>query len=75
VKQQNIFLSQYEKQYTEIPWKKMAGMRDILIHEYDGVDIDRIWLVIVNDCPSLKIQVEKTSKCMISKGLRTESIS
>lgn len=34
-----------KKQYPEIPWKQMAGMRDILIHEYFGVDYSVVWEV------------------------------
>jgi len=34
---------QFKKRHPEIPWKEMAGMRDVLIHEYFGVDLDEVW--------------------------------
>jgi uncharacterized protein with HEPN domain len=37
-----------------IPWKRMAGMRDKLIHEYSGVDMDIVWAVIKTELPSLR---------------------
>lgn len=43
--------------YPDIPWKKMTGMRDKLIHEYFGVDLEIVWQVIQNELPPLKPQI------------------
>ena len=40
--------------YSEIPWKEIAGMRDVLIHAYSGVKLERVWNVIDRDLPELK---------------------
>ena len=40
--------------YPTIPWQVMAGMRDILIHEYLNVDIGIVWKTIKVDLPRLK---------------------
>ena len=45
-------------QYQEIPWKEMSGMRDKLIHDYFGVDVDVEWKTVTDDIPYLKSLIE-----------------
>ena len=40
--------------YPDVPWKQIAGLRDVLIHEYFNVRIMRVWYVVANDLPALK---------------------
>jgi len=42
------------KKHPDIPWKNMAGMRDVLIHDYMGVDLITVWKVIKERLPELK---------------------
>ena len=41
----------FKDDYEDIPWKKMAGMRDVIVHEYDEIDIDQVWEAIQKDIP------------------------
>ena len=42
---------------TNIPWKKVIGLRNVLIHAYDGVDPSEVWLVIEKELPKLKEEI------------------
>jgi uncharacterized protein with HEPN domain len=45
-------------QYKNIPWKDLAGMRDKLIHDYFGVDVDAVWETVNKDIPALKLEID-----------------
>ena len=47
----------FRNKYPEIPRRKIAGMRDIVAHEYFGVKLERIWDVVKDDLPRMKKQV------------------
>lgn len=48
----------YRNKHPAIPWSKMAGMRDVLIHDYMGVDLMTVWKVVKERLPEIKTLVE-----------------
>ena len=53
---------EFKKKHTLIPWKQIAGMRDVLIHEYFTVDMERVWNTVGRDFPEFKTEIAKLLK-------------
>jgi uncharacterized protein with HEPN domain len=50
----------------QIPWKKLAGVRDRLIHHYFGVNYDIVWVITKKELPEIISQVEE----ILDKGIK-----
>lgn len=48
-----------KNKYPDVEWKKIAGLRDILVHAYFGIDLEVVWDIIKNNLPELKRKVSK----------------
>lgn len=44
----------YRAAHPEIPWRALAGLRDVLIHQYEGVDQEKVWAIVENELPGLR---------------------
>ncbi len=53
-----------KKKYPQIPWKKISGMRDILVHEYFGINIKVVWKTIKEDIPPIKPLIHELIKSL-----------
>ena len=54
--------SDIRKQYPQISWRDISGMRNKLIHEYFGVDYEVVWKTVKEEIPPLKTAIEKIIK-------------
>lgn len=64
----NHISKEMKKTFSEIEWQQIAGMRNVFIHEYFGVDINLVWDIIVNDLPLLRQKITDILLIIDSKG-------
>lgn len=46
--------TEFKNKHKKIPWQKMIGLRNKMIHEYSGVDLEILWKTVEEDLPGLK---------------------
>ncbi len=51
-----------KNEHPEVEWKSIAAFRNVLVHDYLGIDIDRIWQTVSQDVPELKASIKKMLK-------------
>ena len=47
---------------SQIPWRELAGFRNVIVHGYLGVDLGAIWLVVEQDLPALTAAVNRMAE-------------
>jgi uncharacterized protein with HEPN domain len=50
---------EYRQGQREIPWRGLTAFRDVLIHQYEGVDLQEVWRVIEKELPALKTAIKR----------------
>jgi len=58
----NQLTEHFKKLYNEIEWREIVALRNILIHEYFGIDTKIVWDILQIDLPKFKIQIEEILK-------------
>lgn len=53
-----------KNEFPEIPWRQISNMRNLLIHQYFKVDVDKVEKAIEKDIPNLKLNIEKILKSL-----------
>ena len=49
--------SDQQREYPNLPWPKMVGMRNVLVHNYFNIDLDIVWQVVESELPALKEKI------------------
>ncbi len=55
---------EFRASHTGVPWKKMAGTKDVLTHDYDQVDAELVWKTVSHEAVETRRMIEKLIGCM-----------
>lgn len=58
----NAISTETRNRFREIEWRQIIGMRNIIVHEYFGIDYVLIWQILKNDIPHLKEKIMRVCK-------------
>jgi uncharacterized protein with HEPN domain len=67
--------AEVKSNYPDVPWKNIAGMRDVLIHKYFGIDLELTWQVVQKDIPDLKRENLKIKQDLKNKSTSSSTNS
>ncbi|MEA3548784.1 MAG: DUF86 domain-containing protein [Thermodesulfobacteriota bacterium] len=60
--------SKFKDAHSEVEWYKISGLRNILVHDYLGIDIDTVWNIVVRKLPDFKLLIERhVPQAMLNK--------
>ena len=53
---------EFKNLHKDVPWKEIVALRNILVHEYFGIDYEIIWNILIRDLPNIKPKIERLIK-------------
>lgn len=59
---------EFHERHPEVPWAQVIAMRNILVHEYFGVDLEGVWRAVERDVPVLKSEISEMIKDIEKNG-------
>lgn len=63
----------FRAKYPDIKWRGMAGLRDVLIHEYFGIDLENVWNISQSNLPETLEQIKALPEFIAAQSLLSES--